>query len=265
MAFSPLAGGHYAPMSGILADACLPLSSKLHASGFVTLTRPLALSYEIRFEVKTRKVDRMNGKAGSVLCGLAAGILVLSSAAGQSQSDAETAVATFAGGCFWCMEPPFDKLDGVISTTSGYTGGHVENPTYEQVSAGGTGHAESVRVVYDPSVVSYEKLLDVFWHNVDPLDAGGQFCDRGDQYRSEIFYHSQKQKALAEASLETLRESGALDGKVVTRIEPAGPFYSAEDYHQNYYEKNPIRYKFYRYLCGRDGRLDALWPDRERS
>jgi peptide-methionine (S)-S-oxide reductase len=207
----------------------------------------------------------MNGKAVSVLCGLAAGILALTSATAQSQSDAETAVATFAGGCFWCMEPPFDELDGVISTTSGYTGGDVEDPTYEQVSAGGTGHAESVRVVYDPSAVTYEKLLDVFWHNVDPLDAGGQFCDRGDQYRSEIFYHSPQQKALAEASLERLRESGALHGNIVTRIEPAGPFYPAEDYHQNYYEKNPIRYKFYRYLCGRDGRLDELWPGRERS
>ena len=209
----------------------------------------------------------MNARAGSALTGLAAGILMVSLALAQSDSAPANgparAVATFAGGCFWCMEPAFDKVEGVVSTTSGYTGGTVENPTYEEVSAGGTGHAESVRVVYDPTVVSYEKLLDVFWHNVDPLDAGGQFCDRGDQYRSEIFYNSPEQKELAEASLEKLRASHALDGEIVTKIAPAGPFYPAEDYHQDYYEKNPIRYKFYRYLCGRDGRLDELWPGRE--
>ena len=173
----------------------------------------------------------------------------------------ELAAAIFAGGCFWCMEPPFDKLDGVISTTSGYTGGHVADPSYEQVSRGNTGHAEAVRVVYDPTRISYERLLDTFWHNVDPLDAGGQFCDRGDQYRSEIFYLNGKQKRLAEASREALAASGRLDGRIATKITEAGPFYPAEEYHQDYYRKNPIRYQFYRFSCGRDGRLDELWPE----
>jgi len=171
----------------------------------------------------------------------------------------ERAVAVFAGGCFWCMEPPFDHLDGVISTTSGYTGGHVKNPTYKQVSAGQTGHAEAVQVVYDPARVDYRTLLAVFWHNIDPLDAGGQFCDRGNQYRSEIFYTSEAQKELATASRRQLQEEGSLGGTVVTAITPAGEFYPAETYHQNYYQKNPLRYKYYRYGCGRDKRLEQLW------
>lgn len=170
------------------------------------------------------------------------------------------AVATFAGGCFWCMEPPFDKLEGVISTTSGYTGGAKRNPTYREVSSGGgTGHAEAVQVVYDPAKVSYEKLLQVFWVNVDPTDAGGQFCDRGSQYRTGIFVHDATQRKLAEASKAALEKSKPFKEPVVTEIVPAGEFWAAEDYHQDYYKKNPLRYKYYRNGCGRDQRLQALW------
>jgi peptide-methionine (S)-S-oxide reductase len=174
-----------------------------------------------------------------------------------------SAVATFAGGCFWCMEPPFDKLDGVISTTAGYTGGDKENPTYKEVSKGGTGHAESVQIVYDPKRISYEKLLDVFWHNVDPTSAGGQFCDWGNQYRSEIFYHDAQQKRLAEASKAALEKSKPFKEPIVTKITAAGKFWPAEEYHQHYYKKNPLRYKFYRYGCGRDKRLEELWGKAE--
>jgi peptide-methionine (S)-S-oxide reductase len=171
----------------------------------------------------------------------------------------ETATAIFAGGCFWCMEHPFDELDGVISTTSGYTGGHVANPTYHQVSSGTTGHAEAVQVVYDPAKIGHDKLLEVFWHNVDPLDAGGQFCDRGSQYRTGIFYTTEEQRRLAEASKKALEDSGRLPAPIVTEIVEAGPFYPAEDYHQDYYKTNPVRYKFYRFTCGRDQRLEELW------
>ena len=171
----------------------------------------------------------------------------------------ELAVATFAGGCFWCMEHPFDELDGVVSTTSGYTGGHKKDPTYQEVSAGGTGHAESVQVVYDPKKVSYEKLLEVFWRNIDPLDGKGQFCDKGSQYRSAIFYHNESQKRLAEQSKKALEDSKRFDQPIVTEITAASTFYPAEDYHQNYYKTHPIRYKFYRYGCGRDHRLRQLW------
>lgn len=171
----------------------------------------------------------------------------------------KTAIATFAGGCFWCMEPPFDKLDGVVSTTSGYIGGHQVNPTYEQVSAGGTGHAEAVQVVYDPAKVSYAKLLTIFWHNVDPTTADRQFCDQGNQYRTGIFYHNDEQKQLAEESRRALVTAKVLKEKIVTEIVQAGEFYPAEDYHQDYYMKNPLRYKYYRYSCGRDQRLEQLW------
>ena len=169
------------------------------------------------------------------------------------------AVATFAGGCFWCMEPPFDALDGVVSTTSGYTGGHTERPSYAQVGAGGTGHFEAVRVVFDPSKVSYERLLEVFWHNVDPLDAGGQFCDRGETYRTAIFVHDAGQRRLAEASKAALEAEDRRRGAIVTQIRDAGPFWPAEDYHQDYYRKNPARYRFYRWNCGRDARLREVW------
>jgi peptide-methionine (S)-S-oxide reductase len=172
---------------------------------------------------------------------------------------ADRAVAIFSGGCFWCMEPPFDKVDGVLSTTSGYTGGSVVNPSYEQVSSGKTGHRESVKVEYDPKRVSYAQLLDVFWHNVDPTDAGGQFCDRGEQYTTAIFTSGDEQQAEATAAKEKLDASHVLAKPVVTLIRPAGPFYPAEDYHQDYYLKNPIRYKFYRAGCGRDGVLEQLW------
>jgi len=165
--------------------------------------------------------------------------------------------ATFAGGCFWCMEKPFDQLAGVIETTSGYTGGSVENPTYQQVSQGWTGHIESVQVTYDPEQVSYADLLDVFWRNVDPLDDGGQFCDRGEQYETRVFYHDEEQRQLAEASKAAVNAS--LEAPIVTEVVPAATFYAAEDYHQNYYQTHPIRYRAYRFSCGRDRRLEALW------
>jgi peptide-methionine (S)-S-oxide reductase len=166
------------------------------------------------------------------------------------------AKATFAGGCFWCMVHPFDSLPGVVSVTSGYAGGQVKNPTYEQVSAGVTGHRESVQIIYDPRRISYAKLLDVFWHNIDPTDNAGQFCDKGTQYRSAIFYYDETQKRLAEDSKQALQRRFK---QVYTDILPAGEFYAAEDYHQDYYKKNPIRYQFYRFNCGRDSRLASVW------
>ena len=171
----------------------------------------------------------------------------------------QTAKATFAGGCFWCMQPPFEKLDGVVSTTVGYTGGHTKNPTYEEVSAGGTGHAESVQIVYDPQKLSYEKLLDVFWHNVDPITPNAQFCDHGNQYRTAIFYHDDTQHHVADESKRRLEESKRFAQPIVTEIVAATEFYPAEDYHQKYHEKNPVRYKYYRWNCGRDQRLKGLW------
>jgi len=167
--------------------------------------------------------------------------------------------ATFAGGCFWCMESPFDTLPGVISVTVGYTGGTLKNPTYEQVSAGGTGHAESVQIEFDPSRIGYEKLLEVFWHNIDPTVKDRQFCDVGSQYRTAIFYHGEEQRKLAEASRAELMKNKPFQASVVTEITAAGPFYPAEEYHQHYYKKNPIRYTYYRASCGRDGRLKQLW------
>jgi peptide-methionine (S)-S-oxide reductase len=195
---------------------------------------------------------------------LAAALLALATAGTTFGGDAPDAgaplaTATFAGGCFWCMQPPFDALEGVVSTTVGYTGGHTKSPTYPEVSAGGTGHAESIRVVYDPRRVSYEKLLDVFWHNVDPTDAKGQFCDKGRQYRTAIFYHDADQKRAAEQSKQVLEHAKRLPGPIVTEIVPASEFTPAEEYHQRYYKKNPIRYKFYRHGCGRDARLKELW------
>jgi peptide-methionine (S)-S-oxide reductase len=176
-----------------------------------------------------------------------------------ANANGPTAVAIFAGGCFWCMEPPFDKLPGVLSTTSGYTGGKVADPTYEQVSAGGSGHAESVKVVYDPSKVDYKKLLDVYWHNIDPFAIDQQFCDHGDQYRTAIFTAGPEQQRLAEESKRELEASGKFSQPIVTQIVPAATFYPAEGYHQDYYQKNPVRYKFYRYNCGRDARLEQIW------
>jgi peptide-methionine (S)-S-oxide reductase len=178
-------------------------------------------------------------------------------AAAPSSGSTPTAKATFAGGCFWCMEPPYDELEGVISTISGYTGGTKKNPTYEEVSAGTTGHAEAVQITYDPTKIRYEKLLDVFWRNIDPLTANAQFCDSGSQYRSAIFYHDETQKNLAEASKKRLQSR--FKQPIVTEIVRATEFYPAEDYHQDYYKKNPVRYKIYRYGCGRDQRLQKLW------
>ena len=168
-------------------------------------------------------------------------------------------ITTFAGGCFWCMEAPFDKLPGVVSVTPGYTGGVTGKPTYEQVSAGTTGHAESVRIIYDPAVISYARLLDVFWHNIDPTVKNRQFCDVGSQYRSAIFYHSEEQRRVALQSKSALDRSKPFRDAIVTEITVAGEFYPAEEYHQHYYKKNPLRYTYYRTSCGRDRRLKELW------
>ena len=169
----------------------------------------------------------------------------------------ELRTAVFAGGCFWCMEPPYDELDGVVATISGYTGGHAENPTYEQVTYGDTGHLEAVRVTYDAEKVDYATLLDVFWRNIDPFDNLGQFCDKGASYRAAIFVGDDKEMALAERTKRELEEK--LGARFVTRILPRSEFYDAEDYHQDYYLENPIRYKYYRFRCRRDARLDEVW------
>ncbi len=176
-----------------------------------------------------------------------------------AKDGASLAKATFAGGCFWCMEPPYDVLDGVVSTTSGYIGGQTKTPSYEEVSEGGTGHTEAVQIVYDPAKIEYAKLLDIFWRNIDPLTRDAQFCDRGSQYRTGIFYHDETQHRLAEESKKKLMDSKRFSQPIVTEIIAASEFYPAEEYHQDYYEKNPVRYKFYRWNCGRDQRLTALW------
>jgi peptide-methionine (S)-S-oxide reductase len=183
-------------------------------------------------------------------------------AAERDGKGTETAKATFAGGCFWSVERFFDKVDGVVSTTSGYTGGSKKNPTYEEVSSGRTGHAESVEVVYDPKKVSYEKLLDAFWHNIDPFTLNAQFCDTGNEYRTAIFYHDETQKRLAEKSKKTLQDS--FKRPIVTEIVAAAQFYPAEDYHQDFYLKNPTRYEMYRIGCGRDRRLAELWGSQRK-
>ena len=189
------------------------------------------------------------------------GCVALNSNASSDTDTSQYQTATFAGGCFWCMEPPFDKLDGVISTTSGYTSGNSKNPTYKEVSRGGTGHAEAMQIVYDPARISYDELLNEFWHNIDPTNANGQFCDWGSQYRSEIYYHNAEQEKLAKQSKAALIESKPFDEPVVTGVTAASTFYPAEDYHQDYYMKNPVRYKFYRYGCGRDKQLEELWGE----
>lgn len=192
--------------------------------------------------------------AGTTLAALGAWVAVAA-----PPSAPKTARAVFAGGCFWCMERPFEALPGVLTVTSGYSGGSVPHPTYEQVSSGATGHAESVQVVYDPSKVTYEQLLEVYWYNVDPTQADGQFCDHGRQYRTAIFTADGAQRRAAEESKRRLEASGKLPGRVVTEIVPAGPFYPAEEYHQDFYRKNPARYEGYRRGCGRDARLRELW------
>lgn len=185
--------------------------------------------------------------------------LAMTGAALAQSAQPTTAKATFAGGCFWCVEADFDKVDGVISTTSGYIGGKVANPTYQQVSRGGTGHAEVVEVVYDPGKVTYQKLLDVFWRNIDPVAKDRQFCDSGDMYRSGIFVHDAEQLKLAEKSKKDMEASGKFTLPIQTEIVLATKFYPAEDYHQDYYLKNASKYKFYRWNCGRDQRLEQIW------
>lgn len=182
-------------------------------------------------------------------------------AGANAPTDANTRVAIFAGGCFWCMEPPYDALPGVISTESGYTGGRVANPSYEQVTAGDTGHTEAIRITYDPRKVDYPKLLEVFWHNIDPVAVDRQFCDVGNQYRSAIFPVDKEQRRLAEASKQKLQDDPRFEQPIATLIEDKATFYPAEDYHQDYYRKNPVRYKYYRYRCGRDSRLQEVWGE----
>ncbi len=171
---------------------------------------------------------------------------------------AETKVAVFAGGCFWCMEPPYDKLDGVLGTVSGYTGGHTKNPTYKQTSTGKTGHYEALKVTYDSTKIGYEELLDVFWKNIDPFNSSGQFCDRGPQYRAAVFYLDDEQRVLAESSKTALQARFPAGKNIVTEVLAASQFYDAEEYHQDYYKKNPLRYKYYRFNCGRDKRLQQV-------
>ena len=199
------------------------------------------------------------------IAALVGGAIALVTAEGQTSTTPVAAPglakATFAGGCFWCMEPPFDKLAGVISTTSGYTGGERRHPTYGDVSSGRTAHAEAVEVVYDSAKITYAQLLDVFWRNVDPLTRNRQFCDHGAQYRTAIFFHDAEQERMARESKRRLEESGRFADPIVTQIAEANQFWAAEDYHQDYYTKNPLRYKFYRYGCGRDRRLKELWGD----
>lgn len=181
----------------------------------------------------------------------------------QPEKISNTRFAVFAGGCFWCTESDFEKVPGVIDAISGYTGGHVKNPTYEETSSGTTGHVEAVKVLYDPRKVTYEQLLDWFWHHVNPTEAGGQFVDRGSQYRSVIFYADAHERQLAEASRERLAASGVFNKPIATDILPLGPFYPAEEYHQNYHTKNPIRYKFYRFNSGRDRFLEKTWNGKQ--
>ena len=173
-----------------------------------------------------------------------------------------TSIATLAGGCFWCMEPPFDKLDGVLSTTSGYLGGHKVNPTYRDVSSGTSGHIEAVQIEFDPKKINFTKLLEVYWKNVDPTRSDGQFCDKGEQYRPAIFYHDKLQRTIAISQKNKLSQNKNFPESIKVEILKATKFYPAEDYHQDYYLKNPVRYKFYRYKCGRDQRLKELWGNK---
>ncbi len=185
---------------------------------------------------------------------------ILLSTSAYAEKNAETAI--FAGGCFWCMEPPFDKIDGVLSTTSGYTSGHTKNPTYRKISSGDTGHTEAIEIVYDPDKVSYAQLLEIFWKNIDPVAIDRQFCDAGSQYRSGIYYKNKDQEDAARESLQKLKQSKTFEKEIATEIVAASTFYPAEDYHQDYYKKNPLRYKYYRYSCGRDKRLSEIWGEK---
>lgn len=186
-------------------------------------------------------------------------VVLISSAYAAQASASENGVAIFAGGCFWCTESDFDKVLGVTATTSGYIGGHVKNPSYKQVSAGSTGHIEAVKVEFDPQVTNYAKLLEAYWPSIDPIAVNRQFCDAGSQYRSAIFYLNEAQQTAAQNSKTALQRSGRFSQPIATDILPAGTFYPAETYHQDYYKKNPVRYKYYRWNCGRDQRLEELW------
>ncbi len=190
---------------------------------------------------------------------LIGGLLIITPAGGYANDGVQLSKATFAGGCFWCMEEAFEKVEGVTSAVSGYIGGQVENPTYEQVSAGGTGHTESIEVTFDPSKITYAQLLEVFWRNVDPTTPNAQFCDHGNQYRTAIFYHDENQKQLVDESKKRIESSKTFPESIVTEISQATEFYIAEEYHQDYYSKNPIRYKYYKWNCGRAKRLEQLW------
>ena len=203
----------------------------------------------------------MQGRSSFRAALMALSVDVAAHAGAQAPKDPPPgkALATFAGGCFWCMEAPYDKLDGVITTTSGYMGGTKKNPTYGEVSSGSTGHTEVVQVVYDPAKVSYEKLLDVYWHNVDPTVTDRQFCDVGSQYRTAIFVHTEEQRKAAEKSKDEVAKTKPFKEPIVTPVVAAGDFWPAEDYHQDYYIKNPVRYTYYRTGCGRDARLKSLW------
>ncbi len=195
---------------------------------------------------------------------LIAGFTLSGSVLAQATADTATSAASyetaiFAGGCFWCVESDFDPIPGVIKTVSGYIGGHKQNPTYQEVSAGGSGHAEAVQIVYDPAKISYKQLTEIFWRTIDPTTPDRQFCDSGNQYRTAIFYNSPQQKLVAEQSKSALEKTKPFKAPIVTEISPATKFYPAEDYHQDYHHKNPVRYKYYRYSCGRDQRLEQLW------
>lgn len=216
--------------------------------------------------MKTMKTIHPLKSLTFIIClfGLSASIALADKSPSAEKGDGgaaqlQTRKVTFAGGCFWCMEKPFDEVPGVQSTTSGYMGGKENNPTYKEVSAGITGHAEVVQVLYDPTQVSFETLLEVFWRNIDPLTKNKQFCDAGTQYRSGIFFHSDEQRVLAEKSKRELEKSNRFSEPIVTEITKASQFYPAEEYHQDYYKKNPIQYKAYRYGCGRDKDLERIW------
>ncbi len=194
-----------------------------------------------------------------LMVGLAICVTLVAWSSSSALSASTSAKAYFAGGCFWCMEEAFEQVEGVLSVASGYMGGTIANPTYEQVSAGRTGHAEAVEVIYDPTKVSYQQLLEAFWKNVDPLTPNAQFCDHGSQYRSAVFYATEEEQRLAEASKTVIEQAKKFPAPIVTELVPATSFYQAEDYHQDYYKKNPLRYKYYKYSCGRAKRLEALW------
>src|SRR5215208_88716 len=265
-----LGGQHllHAPHRGALRELRRPSRPRLR--GRAEADRPALLHERHRHEVPPGRGSGVMTRLALLLAALAAALGLSLAAADEPTKRAEPpgpglAVATFAAGCFWCVEPPYDKTEGVVSTTSGYTGGKVAGATYRQVGMGGTGHTEAVRVVYDPAKVGYDKLLEVYWKNVDPLDAKGQFCDKGEPYRPAIFVHDEEQRRLAEASKAALAASGRFKQPIVVAIEPASDFWIAEDYHQDYYLKNPAKYAYYRWGCGRDARLEELWGKKEGS